>query len=253
MGKAVPGDYTMTKPKVHVLYAPGINCHNEMIDAFKLAGAEPVLCNLTYHLIEKREKLTDCDIIAIPGGFSFGDHIAAGRIFAIDLQTRLRDQLLEIKDKKIPVIGICNGFQVLVNTGLLPGTLELESPNALLDMNKSSVFESRWVDVFVQESNCIWTQGLAGEKLRIPVAHGEGRLIVPEDFDDKLTVLRYGSEQGTEEYPDNPNGSELGRAGICDPSGLIFGLMPHPERAIYPWLGSDHGIKIFKAGIKAVL
>jgi len=108
------------------------------------------------------------------------------------------------------------------------------------------------VNVTVQKSNCLWTENLAGQSLKIPVAHGEGRLLLDHDFDDKLSVLRYGSIEGTLIYPENPNGSPGGRAGICDPTGLILGLMPHPERAIYPWLGSDDGLKLFTNGIRIV-
>ena len=242
----------MIKPHVNVLYAPGINCHQETAEAFRMAGAEPSFIHLTADLLEGKKRLTDCDILALPGGFAFGDHVAAGRIVGIDLLYRVKDQLFEVREKSIPVIGICNGFQFLINTGLLPGDEEIGSPNVLLDRNESAVFESRWVDVYVQDTNCIWTQGFTGQSLHVPIAHGEGRMLLSDDFDDHQTVLRYGSPEGTLDYPANPNHSPGGRAGICDPTGHILGLMPHPERAIYPWLGSEDGLKIFRAGVAAV-
>ena len=242
----------MIRLRVNVLYAPGINCHHETADAFRLAGAEPSICHLTDDLLSGRVKLTECDLLAIPGGFSFGDHVAAGRIFALDLINRLKDQLFEVRERGIPIIGVCNGFQVLINTGLLPGNEEIGHLHALLDRNLSAVFESRWVTLYVQETECVWTRGLSGQFLNLPVAHGEGRLLLPDGYNEKQTVLRYGSPQGTETYPANPNGSPGGRAAICDPSGRILGLMPHPERAIYPWLGSEDGLKIFKAGVASV-
>lgn len=240
------------RPRILVLYAPGTNCHHETMDAFRLAGTNPSLCHLTADLISRKMKLTECDMLAIPGGFSFGDHLAAGRIFAVDLIYRLRDQLLETKEKSIPIIGICNGFQVLINTGLLPGDGEIGRPNAILDRNGSAVFESRWVDLYVQETNCIWTKELSGQCLRMPVAHGEGRLLLSDDFNVEQSVLRYGSISGSDVYPHNPNGSPGGLAGITDPSGHILGLMPHPERAIYPWLHSEDGLKIFKMGVRGI-
>lgn len=243
----------MSKPKVLVLYAPGTNCHFETMEAFRLAGAKPSLCLLTEGLIGGKQKLYETDLLAFPGGFSFGDHIAAGKIFAIDLVYRLRDQLWEAKERGIPMIGICNGFQILINTGLLPGNGSFGKPNALLDRNQKAIFVSAWVNLYVQPNTpCLWTKGLENLCLRMPTAHGEGRLLLPSDFDDRYTVFRYGTPEGTESFPENPSGSPKGRAGICDPTGRILGLMPHPERAIYSWLGSVDGLEIFKAGVKAV-
>jgi phosphoribosylformylglycinamidine synthase len=253
MGKILSGSGPVSRPIVHVLYSPGTNCHFETLDAFRLAGADPRLCLLTDDLIRGRRRLANCDLIALPGGFSFGDHIAAGRIFAIDLVYRLKDQLLETRQKNIPTIGICNGFQVLVNTGLLPGAAGNGRADALLDRNRAAVFVSRWVNLHVASGTpCLWTRGLEGRRLRMPTAHGEGCLLVPDGFDDRNTVFRYGTPGGTAEYPANPNGSPFGRAGICDPTGTVLGLMPHPERAVYPWLGSEDGLDIFRAGVTSV-
>lgn len=238
-------------PRVNILYAPGNNCHEETADAFRLAGADPEICNLTDDFLSGRKKLYDCDLMALPGGFSFGDHLAAGRLVMIDLIHRLKDQLEEVKSRGIPIIGICNGFQALMNTGLLPGTGEVGHPTGILDRNNSAVFESRWCQIKVKTSPCIWTKGLEGDVLNVPVAHGEGRLRFSEDFDDSQTVVQY-HHDGMMDYPYNPNGSENNRAGICDDTGRVFGLMPHPERAIYPWLGSEDGLKVFKAGVDAV-
>jgi phosphoribosylformylglycinamidine synthase subunit PurQ / glutaminase len=247
----------VSRPKVSVLYAPGTNCHFELIEAFGLAGADASMVLLTADLLSGKRTLASCDILALPGGFSFGDHIAAGRIFSLDLVYRLRDQLLEVRAKRIPVIGICNGFQVLVNTGLLPGTGEIGLPDALLDRNRVATFVSRWVTLVARrDTGCVWTNGLEGRSFRMPTAHGEGRLLLPASFDDKRTVFYYGvssgAASGTSDFPANPSGSPEGRAGICDPSGLVLGLMPHPERAVYPWLGSEDGLAIFKAGVDAV-
>ena len=253
MGTLFPGGGSVIRPVVHVLYSPGTNCHFETLEAFRLAGADPRLCLLTDDLIRGRKKLADCDIIALPGGFSFGDHIAAGRIFAIDLVYRLKEQLLDARRKAIPTIGICNGFQVLVNTGLLPGTAGIGRSDALLDRNRAAVFVSRWVTLHVVSgTSCLWTRGLESRRLRMPTSHGEGRLLVPDGFDERKTVLRYGTPDGTLDYPANPNGSPSGRAGICDPTGTVLGLMPHPERAVYPWHGSEDGLEIFRAGVASV-
>ncbi|MHB1001370.1 MAG: phosphoribosylformylglycinamidine synthase I [Armatimonadota bacterium] len=232
------------KPTAAVLYAPGINCHEETAFALELAGIEGQIVNI-HDLLHSDGKLTDYQAVVVPGGFSWGDHLGAGRVFGVHLVARLADQLEELVQDGKPVLGICNGFQVLVETGLLPDRTIGKRGAALLQ-NRSAVFESRWVDLVVTDTDSIWTKGLEGRTLRMPVAHGEGRLYW-ESSDVIHPAVCY-SKNGvpTEEYPANPNGTLGGIAGIRDSTGLIFGLMPHPERAVLEWHGSTDGNAFFE-------
>jgi len=230
--------------KIAVLYAPGINCHEETSFALGLVGLEGCIVNL-HDVLNGMDTLTDYQGVVVPGGFSWGDHLGAGRIFGIHLVARLADQLNELVEDGKPVLGICNGFQVLVETGLLPNRTVGKRGAALLQ-NHSAVFESRWVELVVTDTSSIWTDGLNDRVLRMPVAHGEGRLYWEEDG-KIFPTLNYALDgKPTEVYPANPNGTVNGIAGIRDESGLIFGLMPHPERAVVPWHGSEDGLELFK-------
>src|SRR5208282_6781659 len=163
----------MTQAKTAILYAPGTNCHEETAAAIELAGgiAELVLLK---DLIGGESKLDDYQAAVIPGGFSYGDHLGAGRIFATMLVARLRDQLEEFLEARKPLLGICNGFQVLTESGILPGRTPGKRSMALLE-NQSAHFEDRKIQLLVSAENCAWTENLAGETLQMPTAHGEGR------------------------------------------------------------------------------
>jgi phosphoribosylformylglycinamidine synthase len=232
------------KPTVAVLYAPGINCHEETAFALEMVGLDAKIININ-DLLSGEDKITNYQAMVVPGGFSWGDHLGAGRVFGVHLVARLAEQLETLVAQGKPVLGICNGFQVLVETGLLPDKTVGKRGAALLQ-NNSAVFESRPVDLLVTDGGSIWTAGLAGRTLRMPVAHGEGRLYW-ENEDLIHPVVCYAKDGApTEEYPANPNGTPGGIAGIRDSSGLIFGLMPHPERAVLPWHGSEDGLEFFK-------
>ena len=225
----------MTEPKVLILRTAGTNCDAETDTAFQLAGAETALVHIQ-NLISGKVSLSDYQILAIPGGFSYGDDIAAGILLAIEMKHKLTDALNQfVGDGKL-VIGICNGFQVLVRTGLLPGVSTSEmTQHATLAMNTSAKFECRWVDLETQESPCIFTKDIK-PSLYLPVAHAEGRFTAPADVLADLevnnqVVFRYADST----YPNNPNGSDADIAGICDATGRIFGLMPHPERFLTKW------------------
>lgn len=224
------------RPKTIVLTGYGINCDLETAYAFKLAGAEVRRVHLN-DLIWGRDSLKNYQILALPGGFSFGDDIASGKVLANKIKYNLGEQIREfVGDGKL-VIGICNGFQVMVKMGLLPCPDYTQT--LTLTFNDSGRFEDRWVYLKVNgKSPCIYTKNI--EKLYLPVRHGEGKLI-PKNQEalNKLheknnIVLQYVDEKGNlAGYPFNPNGSIDSIAGICDTSGRILGMMPHPEAYLH--------------------
>jgi len=223
----------MSKVRTLVLRAPGSNCDAETAFAFEQAGAEASLVHIN-ELIHGQVRLADYGIMAIPGGFTYGDDVAAGKVLANELRLKLGEDITRfVEDGKL-ILGICNGFQALVKAGFLPRLSTDGSPLVTLTDNDSGKFECRWVHLSVnKESPCVFTGGL--ESLYLPVAHAEGKLVAsPGALSDSNVVFRYTDEQGNTSagYPANPNGSGDDIAGICDASGHILGLMPHPERHI---------------------
>jgi len=221
----------MSKPRALILRGPGTNCDHETAFAFERAGATTALVHIN-RFISGAERLGDYDILVIPGGFTYGDDIAAGKVLANELMLRLGEQVRRfISDGRL-VLGICNGFQVMVKAGILPGP-EKEVPEITLTNNDSHRFECRWVHLKVEKDNlCVFTKGI--ENMFLPVAHAEGKLVAsPEVLPTLSVVLRYANpESGNADYPLNPNGSVADIAGICDATGRVFALMPHPERYI---------------------
>ncbi len=239
----------MNQATTAILYAPGTNCHEETAAAIESAGGKAELV-LLRDLIDERVRLNAFQAMVVPGGFAFGDHLGAGRIFATMLVARLRDQLVEFLDAQKPILGICNGFQVLTEAGILPGRSPGKRVMALLE-NQSGHFEDRRVRLVVSAEKCVWTENLAGETLAMPTAHAEGRPMFCE-VDASRAVFYYSDQQGkpTMEYPYNPNGAPGGVAGVCDETGLVLGLMPHPERAALPAHYSQDGLKLFRNLVK---
>lgn len=260
----------MGKPKVCVLRTAGTNCDKETAFAFSEAGAEaePIHIN---QLVAQERALHDFQILAFPGGFSYGDDIAAGKILANELRCKLALDLKKFIAEGKLILGICNGFQILVKAGLLPGNEELKQETSLI-INDSGKFEDRWVYLKSAKASsgfsakCVWTRNLP-EIIYLPVAHGEGKFITKEKSvleglrKNHQIVFQYCDEEGSlGDYPYNPNGSLDNIAGICDGTGRILGLMPHPERHIkfsqHPrWTGEDRrkageGFAIFKNGVE---
>jgi phosphoribosylformylglycinamidine synthase subunit PurQ / glutaminase len=220
----------MSKVRTLMLQAPGTNRDGDTQVAFEMAGAE-VDSALVTELFKKEKHLSDYQIMVIPGGFTYGDDISAGKIMANEIKLRLGEDIQRfVEDGKL-VMGICNGFQVLVKAGILPGLSGAGSQPITLTNNDSGKFECRWVYLQVNQSSpCVFTRGISG--MYVPIAHGEGKLVAPPDVLNKLNVVvQYADEFGNIEagYPHNPNGSLRNIAGICDDSGRIFALMPHPE------------------------
>ena len=238
-------------PRILVLRAAGINCDEETAAACELAGGRPERVHVN-QIAADSAALLDYAGLIIPGGFSYGDHLGAGKLLAVDMIHRLGSALTRFIEDGRPVLGICNGFQVLVRAGLLPGRLGGEATAArarqtvTLAENRSGHYECRWIRLRAEaKSPCIFTRGI-DQPFTLPVGHGEGRLLGDDaDLDiidaSGLSALRYVDPDGspTSSYPANPNGSARGIAGICNAMGTVFGLMPHPDRAHLPQLHPD--------------
>ena len=238
----------MTSPLAIVTRTAGTNCDAEAVRALELAGARVELIHIQ-QLLDDPERLQEAGMCIFPGGFSYGDDIAAGRVLGLELRHGMYAELRRFIDAGGLVLGICNGFQVLIESGILdppvsesPKQGELKSAagrEIALHANASNRFECRWVELEAADTACVWLSD--GQSIPCPAAHAEGRFVVQNDAvltrlkDAKQIALRYVVPNAEDSFPANPNGSIDNIAGICDPSGRALGLMPHPERNILPW------------------
>ena len=230
----------MSRPRALVLQAPGTNRDHDAVFALELAGADAHIASML-DLADDDSPLLAAQLIVVAGGFSHADALGAGRMFALSVEHRVGERLREFVDAGRPIIGICNGFQTLVRAGLLPGAL---------GHNTSGSFQCEWVTLDPQDSVCIWTQDV--EPVDCPIAHGEGRYVHPD-----LAALER-SGQVALRYRRNPNGSVGDVAGVCDPTGVVLGLMPHPENHVVPRQHPHHarggggglGLQLFRRGVE---
>lgn len=259
----------MIKPRVLILHATGTNRDADTACAVEMAGGEPAIRHVN-ELRVRPAALHEHQMLILPGGFSYGDALGAGRLWATDLRWLLQAELARFVESGKPVLGICNGFQALVKSGWLPwppdggnATGEAEPVGATLTRNGSNRFECRWVWLQPDpESPCVFTRELEA-RIYCPVAHGEGRFVTGDRGLDRLRARRqialtYARPSGgPADYPDNPNGSLAGIAGVCNDRGTILGLMPHPENHIVPeqhprWTREQGatGLPLFEQGIR---
>jgi phosphoribosylformylglycinamidine synthase len=265
----------MAQPRVCVLRAPGTNCDHETAFAFEHCGAQADRVHL-FRLLEQPRLLADYQLLCIPGGFSYGDDVGAGVVFGIQLQHHLAETIGEFLARDTLTLGICNGFQVLLKSGILPhgagGWPEAAraEPPATLTWNSNGRYTDLWVRLRVGSSKNVFLRGI--ETLEVPIAHGEGRIVVraPEVLtgweEQGQLALRYdvpGAGGPTNEllpFPANPNGSAWNIAGLGDPSGRVLGLMPHPERFLFAtqhpqWTrrglrGEGEGMQLFRNAVQ---
>lgn len=260
-----PRNASRSRVRAMVLVAPGINCDRETMEACRLAGAAVEAVHLN-DLLDGRRSLLDYGFLILAGGFSYGDHLGAGAMLAAIVRHRFLDDLLRFIDDGRPVLGICNGFQVLSRLGLLG--------DVALVPNESGRFECRWVPVEVHDSPCIFLRGFASAGrpagfqrqpvgssscLDLPVAHGEGRVVIPtQALQAMLSPAGPFQTLAPLRYRENPNGSVAGIAGVCNLAGNVFGLMPHPERYLTPLHHPDWrrrtdlppaGLEMFRAAV----
>ncbi|HVT87581.1 MAG TPA: phosphoribosylformylglycinamidine synthase I [Tepidisphaeraceae bacterium] len=256
------------KPRALVLRTAGTNCDAETAYAFEQVGGSSLFMHVN-RLLENPAQLEDFQVLAIPGGFSYGDDIAAGKIFANQIAHHLHDAMHEFIAAGKPIIGICNGFQVLVKTDLLPGSIGGRTgQTCTLTNNDCGRFVDRWIHLASRGKKCVWTAGI--EAIELPIAHGEGKFVPADEnvrqalWDNDQVALVYAKPDGSSAngaLPDNPNGSVDDIAGVCDSTGLVFGLMPHPERHLSPlqhpaWTSRGRldeegpGLKIFRNAVE---
>ncbi|MCX8170768.1 MAG: phosphoribosylformylglycinamidine synthase subunit PurQ [Candidatus Bathyarchaeota archaeon] len=231
--------------RVCIIRVGGTNCDAETRRAFKDLGVKTSIHHLNE--LSSKRNLLDYHILVFPGGFSYGDYIRAGAILAKTILSRIGGEIRSFVDEGRPILGICNGFQILVEAGLLPGLNGISDyPEAALATNIPIGYRCMWVYLKHEgKSNCASTWLIPEKRiLRMPVAHAEGRFLLSDEkvldrlLDNGQVILRYCNERGEYaegRFPENPNGSLYDIAGICNPDGTVFGLMPHPERAYYGW------------------
>ncbi len=245
----------MPRPNVLILRAPGTNCDAETAFTFDRAGAKAETLHIN-RLLEKPALFQQFQILCIPGGFSYGDDLGAGRILGNQIQHHLAEELIRFKADGKLILGICNGFQVLMKSPVLLDHDNERGPAATLTLNDCGRYQDRWVRLETHGSKCVFLGGI--ERMYLPVAHAEGKFITRDDemlrqldAADQL-VLRYVHE-------DNPNGAMADVAGVCDATGRVLGLMPHPERYIDPtqhprWTRGEagpvgDGLKVFENAV----
>jgi phosphoribosylformylglycinamidine synthase len=229
----------MKTVKAIVLRAAGINCDMETEDALELAGAEAERVHIN-RIIEDKSAVDECQILVFPGGFSYGDDVAAGKILANQVVHHLYEPVQKFIEAGKLVLGICNGFQVLVKAGILPGNEQTSRQDTVtITYNDSNKYEDRWVYLAPQTDKCIFIE--PGRQIYLPIAHAEGKIVTRDEAalerlkSEGSVAFKYVDEKGEEgPYPVNPNGSVDSIAGLTDTTGRVLGLMPHPERYVRP-------------------
>ncbi len=224
------------KPKAIILTGYGINCEEETAWCFEKTGGEAEIVHIN-DLIENPNKLENYQILAIPGGFSYGDDTGSGNAYANKIKNNFTEQILSFAKQDKLIIGICNGFQILANTGLVPAVDEKYGERQVALMrNKTARYECRWIHLHAESKKCVWTRDI--DLIHLPIAHGEGNFYAEPEILEKLKAnnqiaFKYVHEDGSpanQKFPINPNGALEDIAAVCDPSGRILGMMPHPER-----------------------
>jgi phosphoribosylformylglycinamidine (FGAM) synthase-like amidotransferase family enzyme len=272
----------MPAPRVLILRAPGTNCDQETAYAFTLAGATTEACHIN-RLLSEPGLLDQFQILCLPGGFSYGDDIAAGRILANQFRHHLLEPLSRFRDRGSLILGICNGFQILIKSGVLLADEPAGAP-ATLTWNSGGLYQDRWVNLRTASDRCVFLRGI--DRMYLPIAHAEGKFVTrdhatlerlgaagqlalcyaaPEGGTTAAPgaasgALSGGSQGGELPFPLNPNGAVANVAGVCDATGRVFGLMPHPERHIDPthhprWTrmparAAGDGLKLFQNAVE---